>query len=161
MAPLCHSSPTSPEVGQAQLQLLPGLVSGDVVGGRASFILGEKKTQVTISNDCSDGINLWACLMLGATITVHNQLIGFWDRKCYREGVHPPEQALLYCPCSTQHKGHTHLHDAGDHEVVMDQVLYQKHLVVALSIGYFDQQLFYLILTTTMACVQVTQIFKG
>lgn len=27
-----------PEVGQAQLQLLPGFVSGDVVGGRASFV---------------------------------------------------------------------------------------------------------------------------
>jgi len=33
-----------PEVSQAQLQLLPGFVSGDVVGGRASFILGENKT---------------------------------------------------------------------------------------------------------------------
>ena len=28
-----------PEVRQAQLQLLPGLVSGDIIGGRASFIL--------------------------------------------------------------------------------------------------------------------------
>lgn len=42
--PLFHFCPTSPEVSQAQLQLLPGFVSGDVVGGRASFILGEKKT---------------------------------------------------------------------------------------------------------------------
>lgn len=40
---LFHCSPTSPEVGQAQLQLLPGFVSGDIVGGRASFILGRKK----------------------------------------------------------------------------------------------------------------------
>lgn len=48
-ATLLYSSPTSPEVGQAQLQLLPGFVSGYVVGGRASFILGEKK-QFSISN---------------------------------------------------------------------------------------------------------------
>lgn len=41
---LFHSSPTSPEVRQAQLQLLPGFVSGDVVGGRTSFILGEEKS---------------------------------------------------------------------------------------------------------------------
>jgi hypothetical protein len=37
------SSSTSPEVRQAQLQLLPGLVSGDIIGGRASFILREEK----------------------------------------------------------------------------------------------------------------------
>lgn len=41
---LFHSSPTSPEVRQAQLQLLPGFVSSDVVGGRTSFILGEEKS---------------------------------------------------------------------------------------------------------------------
>lgn len=40
-----REAPNTPEVGQAQLQLLPGFVSGDVVGGRASFILGEKKKQ--------------------------------------------------------------------------------------------------------------------
>lgn len=44
----------SPEVGQAQLQLLPGFVSGDVVGGRTPFILGEEN-QFSISNGCSDG----------------------------------------------------------------------------------------------------------
>lgn len=71
MGSLCYCSPASPEVSQAQLQLLPGFVSGDVVSGRASFILGERKNQVTISNDCSDDINLRACLVVGATITVH------------------------------------------------------------------------------------------
>lgn len=45
---------TLPEVSQAQLQLLAGFVSGDVVGGRASFILGRKKNQFSISNDCSE-----------------------------------------------------------------------------------------------------------
>ena len=44
----------SPEVGQAQLQLLPGFISGDVVGGRTSFILGEEN-QFSISNGCSGG----------------------------------------------------------------------------------------------------------
>lgn len=42
--PTFHSSPASPEVSQAQLQLLPGFVSGDIVGGRATFVLGEEKT---------------------------------------------------------------------------------------------------------------------
>lgn len=49
-AHLCHypgSSPTSPEIRQAQLQLLPGFISGDIVGGRASFILREEKNSVS------------------------------------------------------------------------------------------------------------------
>lgn len=33
-----------PEVRQAQLQLLPGLVSGDIIGGRASFIFSIPST---------------------------------------------------------------------------------------------------------------------
>jgi hypothetical protein len=40
---LPHHSPSSPEVRQAQLQLLPGFVASDVIGGRASFILEEEK----------------------------------------------------------------------------------------------------------------------
>lgn len=66
-AHLCHypgsqtlvcSPPTSPEIRQAQLQLLPGFISGDIVGGRASFILREEKKNSVRTTAVSD-IQLW------------------------------------------------------------------------------------------------------
>lgn len=67
LTPQAHPRPpilllsNPPEVGQAQLQLLPGFVSGDVVGGRASFILEEKNNYPLAMTEMTD-INLWACL---------------------------------------------------------------------------------------------------
>lgn len=89
--PQFHSFPTSPEVRQAQLQLLPRFVSGDVVGGRASFILGKKKISCPLAMNEVTDINFWAHLVPETSITLDRWLRGFWDRQRCREGTHPPE----------------------------------------------------------------------
>lgn len=78
---MCNSLPRlptvplySPKVSQAQLELLPGFVPGDVVSGRASFILGEEKNNSPLAMIVVTDIKLWACLVPEATITLDRWL---------------------------------------------------------------------------------------